>query len=120
MKRMTLRNIGQIKEADLRFGDLTVLVGPQASGKSISLQWLKLLLDTGLIQEQLHTYGLDYGGKTQDFLDLYLGEGMRSVWRENSEVLVDGKALDIGKRLARKQKSKTESMFLIPAKLLIN
>ena len=115
MKRMTLRNIGQIKEADLRFGDLTVLVGPQASGKSISLQWLKLLLDTGLIQEQLHTYGLDYGGKTQDFLDLYLGEGMRSVWRENSEVLVDGKALDIGKRLARKQKSKTESMFLIPA-----
>ena len=36
MKRLTLRNIGQIKEAELNFGELTVLVGPQASGKSIS------------------------------------------------------------------------------------
>jgi hypothetical protein len=53
MKRLTLRNIGPIKEADLRFGDLTVLVGPQATGKSISLQWLKLLNDTGLIQHQI-------------------------------------------------------------------
>ena len=42
MNRLTLNNIGQIKHADLRFGDLTVLVGPQASGKSITLQWLKL------------------------------------------------------------------------------
>lgn len=115
MKRLTLRNIGQIKEADLRFGDLTVLVGPQASGKSISLQWLKLMLDTGLIQDQLHTYGLDYGGKVHDFLDAYLGEGMHSVWQADSEVHVDGKRVDVEKKIARQQRNKSESTFLIPA-----
>ena len=51
MKTMRLRNVGQITDADLSFGDLTVLVGPQASGKSITLQWVKLLQDTGLIQQ---------------------------------------------------------------------
>jgi hypothetical protein len=115
MKRLTLKNIGQIQEADLSFGDLTVLVGPQASGKSISLQWLKLLLDTGLIQQQLHTYGLDYGGSLADFLDIYLGEGMHSIWRDDSEVRVNGKPVDVLKKISRKQRTKTESVFLIPA-----
>lgn len=115
MKHLTLKNIGQINEVDLRFGDLTVLVGPQASGKSISLQWLKLVLDTGLIQEQLHTYGLDYSGKTGDFLDIYFGEGMHSIWRNDSEVHVDGIRVEVEKKLARKQRTKTESVFLIPA-----
>jgi predicted ATPase len=44
-----LKNIGPIKDADIRFGDLTVFVGPQASGKSIALQFLKLVLDNGLL-----------------------------------------------------------------------
>ena len=115
MKKMTLRNIGQIKEAELNFGDLTVLVGPQASGKSISLQWVKLLQDSGLIQQQLHTYGLDYDGKLPAFLDVYFGEGMHSIWRAASEVAVDGKVVDVHRRIGRQQPGKTESVFLVPA-----
>jgi predicted ATPase len=49
---LKLFNIGQINEADLRFGDLTVFVGPQASGKSIALQFLKLVVDMGYVQEE--------------------------------------------------------------------
>ena len=30
---LQLKNIGQITDADIRFGDLTVFVGPQATGK---------------------------------------------------------------------------------------
>lgn len=115
MKRLMLSKIGQIGQADLHFGDLTVLVGPQASGKSISLQWLKLMLDTGFIQEQLHTYGLDYGGRMEDFLDVYFGEGMHSIWRADSEVHVDGKKINIDRRIARQQRDRSESAFLIPA-----
>ncbi len=63
MKTMRLKNVGQIADANQTFGDLTVLVGPQASGKSITLQWLKLRQDIGLIQQQLDTYGLDYAGQ---------------------------------------------------------
>ena len=44
---LQLKNIGQITDADIRFGDLTVFVGPQATGKSIALQFLKLLVDMG-------------------------------------------------------------------------
>ena len=119
MNRRTLHNIGQIQHADLRFGDLTVLVGPQASGKSITLQWLKLLQDIGLIQQQLDTYGLDYAGQLPALLDVYFGEGMHSIWREGSEVQVDGKPIDMAKRVARRQPDKTESVFLIPAQRVL-
>ena len=119
MNRLTLHNIGQIQHADLRFGDLTVLVGPQASGKSITLQWLKLVQDIGLIQQQLDTYGLDYAGQLPALLDVYFGEGMHSIWREGSEVQVDGRAIDMAKRVARRQPDKTESVFLIPAQRVL-
>ena len=106
MKTMRLRNVGQITDADLSFGDLTVLVGPQASGKSITLQWIKLLQDTGLIQQQLHTYGLDYGGQLPALLDLYFGEGMKAMWHAGSEVQVDGKPVDVARRTARQQRDR--------------
>lgn len=119
MNRLTLKNVAQIKEADLRFGDLTVLVGPQASGKSITLQWVKLLQDTGSIQRQMHTYGLDYDGSLPEFLDVYFGEGMRSIWQEGSEIKVDGKPVNIGKRIGRQQSEDPEATFLIPAQRVL-
>jgi hypothetical protein len=119
MKTLRLRNVGQIADANLAFGDLTVLIGPQASGKSITLQWLKLLLDTGLIQQQLHTYGLDYNGELPALLDVYFGEGMKAMWRADSEVQVDGKSIDVAKRMARQQRDRRESVFLIPAQRVL-
>ncbi len=119
MKTMRLKNVGQIADANLAFGDLTVLIGPQASGKSITLQWLKLLLDTGLIQQQLHTYGLDYNGELPALLDVYFGEGMKAMWRADSEVQVDGKSIDVAKRMARQQRDRRESVFLIPAQRVL-
>jgi predicted ATPase len=53
VQRLALRNLGPIEAADLEFGDLTVLVGPQATGKSIALQFLKLLLDGASIRYRL-------------------------------------------------------------------
>jgi hypothetical protein len=115
-----LRNIGQIQEADLSFGDLTVLVGPQASGKSIALQWLKLVLDTGLVQAQLSQYGLDWGKSLPKFLDLYFGEGMHTVWQDGlSEVLWDHQPWEANKKIGRKAVSKKESVFLIPAQRVL-
>lgn len=119
MKTLRLKCVGQVVDADLRFGDLTVLVGPQASGKSIALQWLKLLQDTGLIQQQLDTYGLDYAGELPALIDVYFGEGMRSMWNDRSQVLVDGKSVDMVRRAARRQPDKRESVFLIPAQRVL-
>ena len=119
MKTMRLRNVGQIADANLTFGDLTVLVGPQARGKSITLQWIKLLQDIGLIQHQLDTYGLDYAGKLPALLDVYFGEGMHSMWHADSEVQVDGKVVDVAKRVARRQRDRKDSVFLIPAQRVL-
>ena len=38
---LNLERVGQMACADVTFGDLTVLVGPQATGKSIFLQFLR-------------------------------------------------------------------------------
>jgi predicted ATP-dependent endonuclease of OLD family len=73
--------VGQIADADLTFGDLTVLVGPQATGKSIALQLLKLMVDAGQVQAELSRHGLDWSGQLAEILDVYLGEGMGAVWR---------------------------------------
>jgi predicted ATPase len=40
--RLTIRNFVHLADVDLTFGDLTVLVGAQAAGKSFALQWLEL------------------------------------------------------------------------------
>ena len=120
MTTLNIQNLGQIKEASLTFGDLTVLVGPQATGKSIALQLLKLMVDAGQVQAELGRYGLDWSGKLPEFLDVYFGEGMRSIWRPNaSSVEWEGKAVDLPKLVARKRKSKEESLFFIPAQRVL-
>ena len=70
---LNIQNLGQIKEASLSFGDLTVLVGPQATGKSIALQLLKLMVDAGQVQDEMGRYGIDWSGKLPDFIDAYFG-----------------------------------------------
>jgi predicted ATPase len=53
MATLELNNIGQIKKAKVTFGDLTVLVGNQATGKSLFLQMYKLTQDIGFIKNEL-------------------------------------------------------------------
>jgi predicted ATPase len=39
-ERLVIRNFGPVQEADVEIKDLTVFVGPQATGKSITAQLL--------------------------------------------------------------------------------
>ena len=115
-----IQNLGQIKEANLTFGDLTVFVGPQATGKSIALQLLKLMVDAGQVQEEMGAYGIDWAGKLPDFIDAYFGEGMHTIWKEGqSAVKWDGKSVDMVQIAKRKRKEKAEKMFLVPAQRVL-
>lgn len=49
MPVLHVRNFAQIEDARIEFGDLTILVGPQATGKSLVLQWFKAAIDMGEI-----------------------------------------------------------------------
>ena len=116
MKRLTLTSLGQIREADIVFGDLTVFVGEQASGKSILLQLVKLILDVGDITQTLKKHGFDWHEKPGDFLSLYFGEGMEGIWdNTTTKITVDDVDFDLDKELSRKGRKKSERLFLIPA-----
>jgi hypothetical protein len=117
--KLKLQHVGPITEAQLAFGDLTVLVGPQASGKSIALQMLKLMVDTGQVQEKLTKHGMDWRGDLSAFFEVYFGEGMKSIWGEHSAVFWNGKPIDMPRRLRRKQRNQEESLFFVPAQRVL-
>ena len=120
--RLQLKHVGQMQEADVEFGDLTVLVGPQATGKSIFLQFFRLLLDTGYVIYRMKNYGLIWNRDIRSFLDIYLGEGMKDIWRggENgSEIIFKDNEIDLGNLIQRGKKSKKESLFFIPAQRVL-
>ena len=118
MKSLRIRNFGQLTDADVQFGDLTVFVGKQAAGKTLFLEMLKLAVDTGYIHSQLARHGLDWGGEQAAFLDIYLGEGMHSVLRDTSEIVVDGKLKPI-ESFARRRNSNTNRLMYIPAQRVL-
>jgi hypothetical protein len=123
LNRLKLIQVGQISRAEVQFGDLTVLVGPQATGKSIFLQFLKLALDTGYVHDQLHKHGIEWERSVPAFLDVYLGEGMRGVWREGAEesaVEVDGQPVDVAKWVAPRRRASKATAFYIPAQRVLS
>ena len=112
--------LGQIKHAEVQFGDLTVLVGPQATGKSIFLQLFKLLVDSGAVLGELKRYGLDWGRSLSPFLDVYFGEGMRGIWREDrTEILFNRQPIDLARLVSRQKRKRVESAFFIPAQRVL-
>jgi hypothetical protein len=121
-ERIAVSNIGQIKNADVTFGDLTVFVGPQATGKSIFLQLLKLVVDAPSVQSELKHFGIDWEGKLDNLLELYFGEGMSGIWQEGSSKLkVDGKDVKLetyAKGL--KRKNKDARLFFVPAQRVMS
>lgn len=90
MENINIRSLGPIKEADINFGDLTFFVGPQASGKSIVLQLIKLIADKTSIENKLENYGFVWGSNLDDNLERFFGEGMSGIWNDRTDVDVDG------------------------------
>lgn len=116
---LSIRNVGPVQRADLRMGNLTVLVGPQATGKSICLQFLKLLLDTGPVLAALSRSGLDWDRKWTNFLDVYFGEGMRGIWHATSSVGWQGGEVDLPELVRRRRGKVVEKCFFIPAQRVL-
>ncbi|MGB3198340.1 MAG: AAA family ATPase, partial [Saprospiraceae bacterium] len=126
MKHLKIRSFGPIEKVDVQFGDLTLLVGPQASGKSIFLQLLKLLLDKNNIRKTLEQYSIIWGKEADKILDFYFGEGMSKIWKNNSEIELDGKSYSKKFLLPSKTgrigntTKNEESLFYIPAQRILS
>jgi hypothetical protein len=117
---LKINNFGQVKKADISFGDLTVFVGPQATGKSIALQLFKLIQDNRNIVTELRRHGLDWTKNPGDFFDTYFGEGMRTLIKDGTAITYNGKPIDFNKISSAKTSSdKKETMFFIPAQRVL-
>lgn len=114
MVNLKVKNIAQIQEANIELGDFTVFIGPQASGKSIVLQLLKLVRDGFDIKTTIKRYGYDWNGNKKDFLQLYFGEGMGNIIKNESSISLDGQPFSV-RSILSSRRGKKESVFLIPA-----
>jgi len=118
-----VKNLAQIREGAVQFGDMTLIIGPQASGKSIFLQLLKLAIDRPSIADTLKTYGYDWGKKPENFLELFYGESMSGIWKPNTEVKYGNKSVTRSTFLPKKgvpgKTSKEEKLFYIPAQRVV-
>lgn len=123
---LSISNFGPIKEANINFGDLTFLIGPQASGKSLSLELLKLIIDKSHIVSTLRNYNFILS-KTdaKNILDWYFGEGLSGLFREDTKIVLDNEAFSpqdllnvISKQKASGQRN--ESVFYVPAQRILS
>jgi hypothetical protein len=106
-------NFAHIGEANVAFGDLTVLVGPQASGKSLILQLLKLAIDGHAVAETMRRYGLVFSDEKQ-FLARYLGEGMENGWGKKTSVSWRRNEVDLSE-IIRRPWRRQHSVYFVPA-----
>lgn len=123
MNHLQVERLAQIANADVQFGDLTLLVGPQASGKSVFLQLFKLVQDHGPITAILQKHGYSYGGPSKEHSDdplltLMFGEGMGGIWRASSVVKAAGQPV-MRDDLRNANGKDKESVFFVPAQRVL-
>ena len=122
MNKIIVDDFGPIGHAEVEFGDLTILVGAQASGKSLFLELTKLMVDKNSIINNLKKYNYILGKNDQtNLLDAYFGNGMSKAWNKSTRVSIDGnepiKTLVIPKGMSG---STEERMFYIPAQRILS
>ena len=123
-KRTTIRleNVGPISDAKVELGDLTVLVGPQASGKSVFLQTLKLAADRNHTLGFFEQQNVVFNGEPAAVLDGYYGRGMGGMLKSNPVVTWEGRryALEALTRFRKPKISQVETLFYIPAQRVVS
>ena len=88
----SVKNLGQFADVSVDFGDLTLLVGAQGTGKSVFLQLFKLSQDQDYVKNTMNQFGQDWDKRDKSMLmEAYFGEGIRHMWHNKSHILRDGK-----------------------------
>jgi energy-coupling factor transporter ATP-binding protein EcfA2 len=126
MEHLIVKSFGPITQAEVNFGDLTLLVGSQASGKSIFLQLLKLIVDKFHIRKTVGQFNYVWKNE-KDILNLFFGEDMADIWQQGSEVCFDGKSYSKdfvlhqkGRYEGKAKVNPEEQLFYIPAQRILS
>ena len=118
MNHLEIHNLGPLADVNVEFGDLTFFVGPQASGKSLALESLKLVKDRDSVIETLDRYNYILGHNPKKILNVYYGEGMEGLWKEDTILKLDDKKLTI-ENLSDDSRGIEPSVFYVPAQRIV-
>lgn len=120
MKKLEINSFGPVTGGKVELGDITLLIGPQASGKSLLLQLFKYAEDLSYIKSTLLRYGYTWGNDYHKLIELYFGEGMSSLLSESTKIIIDGKEfLFDSVKNPKSQKLHEEKVFYIPAQRVL-
>lgn len=85
MSSFRVKNFGPIEDVEVDFGDLTIIVGPQANGKSLFLELFKLVQDKKHILATLKKYNYIFNkSNPAHMVEDYFGEGLAGIFKESS------------------------------------
>jgi len=116
--KLHIENFGPLPHAAVTLGELNVSVGPQATGKSLFWQLLKLLLDAPTIRAELCRFSSDWDKDTRGLLSLYFGEGLEHLVQPETVIRLDGRDQPLARLLERKKRARGapgERLLYIPA-----
>lgn len=119
-ERFIVKNFGPIRKVDVELGDLTVLLGPQASGKSLFLQMFKLIKDRSSIIHSLENYGFVVNNKLENLLNRFLGEGLSELWHEKTELTLGTKEYPRQWFERAPEGTAQDEVFYIPAQRILS
>jgi hypothetical protein len=111
---LAVRNFAQLDEIVVPATDLVVMVGPQATGKSLVLELLKLAIDRNRITRVLKQHGFKWD-KPEDFAALYLGGGFEKSWTTDTEVRFGSEDLSLRQVASSRSYKGEDAVFYIPA-----
>lgn len=124
--KLSIKNFAQIALLDIDFGapgDLTILVGQQATGKSLALQWLKLASDALVVRQDWDRYGTNWkiSGNDTRPLDMFFGEGLGQGYQEGTtQICLDSKPIRLKSMFnapsgRTQRETPKEKLYYIPA-----
>ncbi|UWQ41018.1 AAA family ATPase [Leisingera aquaemixtae] len=123
-KRASIRleNVGPISEAKVDLGDLTVLVGPQASGKSVFLQTLKLAADRNHVLGVFEQQNVVFNGDPAAVINGFYGRGMAGMLNDSPHVTWEGQRYELQAltKFKKPKSSQIERLFYIPAQRVVS
>ena len=115
-----VKNFGPIKEANVTLGDLTMLIGAQASGKSLFLQLVKLILDKRYVVATMDKYNYIIAKNSDNILNFYFGDGLSKMWTEETAISDGTNTFKKSDLLGKGKADSKESLFYIPAQRIIS
>jgi len=124
MKHLEVKSFGPLSHADITFGDLTVLVGPQATGKSLLVQLVKAIRNAAAIRAELTRHGFDWmhsKAPLAAYCSLYFGGGHQALITKKTSIQRDGDVVNFDSVIFDKAEPPPggASVFLIPAQRVL-